>query len=100
MRAHALPALASLLCMLALGGCTGANRSTDIVGRSLTIYSSLPLEGSDAKRALDVQRAEQLALTQARNRAGKFRLRFVGLNDASRSKGRWDASKVSANARK
>jgi branched-chain amino acid transport system substrate-binding protein len=100
MRAHALPALASLLCMLALAGCTGANRSTDIVGRSLTIYSSLPLQGSDAKRALDVQRAEQLALKQARNRVGKFKLKFVGLNDASRSTGRWQPSKVSSNARK
>jgi branched-chain amino acid transport system substrate-binding protein len=100
MRAHALPVAASLLCALALAGCTGANRSTEIVGRSLTIYSSLPLQGFDANRALDVQRAEQLALKQVGSKVGKFRLNFVGLNDASRSRGRWEASKVSANARK
>jgi branched-chain amino acid transport system substrate-binding protein len=100
MRAYALPALASLLSALALAGCTGANRNTEITGRSLKIYSSLPLQGVYPARALDVQRAEQLALAQARNRVGKFRLKFVSLNDASRSKGRWEASKVSANARK
>jgi branched-chain amino acid transport system substrate-binding protein len=100
MRAYALPAVASLLCAVALAGCTGANRNSEIVGRSLTIYSSLPLEGSDANRALDVQRAEQLALKQAGNRVRKFKLKFVGLNDASRSTGRWQPSKVSSNARK
>jgi branched-chain amino acid transport system substrate-binding protein len=102
MRAHALPAVASLLLALVLAGCTGtgANRNAEVVGRSLTIYSSLPLQGSDPNRALDVQRAEQLALKQADGKVGKFRLNFVGLNDGSRSKGRWDASKVSSNARK
>jgi branched-chain amino acid transport system substrate-binding protein len=100
MRAYALVAAASLLCTVALAGCTGANRSTEIVGRSLTIYTSLPLQGADVGRALDVQRAEQLALAQARNRVGKFKLRFVSLNNASRSTGRWQPSKISSNARK
>jgi branched-chain amino acid transport system substrate-binding protein len=100
MRRYALPAAASLLCALALAGCTGANRDTAIVGHSLTIYTSLPLGGTDAARALDVQHAEELALAQVHGKVGKFRLKLVALDNASRSRGRWDASKISANARK
>lgn len=85
---------------LALAGCSAATRTNEVVGHSLRIYSSLPLQGVGATRARDVQRGEELALAQARHRAGKFKLDFVGLDDAALSTGRWQPSRVSANARK
>jgi branched-chain amino acid transport system substrate-binding protein len=68
--------------------------------QDVTIYSSLPLVGRDASDARDVLLGEQLALEQAGGRAGSFPVRFVSLNDASRSAGGWEPARVAANARR
>jgi branched-chain amino acid transport system substrate-binding protein len=101
-----LRATAAILLALAAGlvaSCGGGNQANEnrVSGRELRIYSSLPLQGVMAARALDVQRGEQLALKQAGGRAGRFRISYVPLNDASATdSGRWRPSRVSANARR
>jgi len=68
-------------------------------GRTLTIYSSLPEQGTAGSSGRDLVRAETLAVSEARGRAGRFRLRFVPLDNALADTGAWDAAKTAANAR-
>jgi ABC-type branched-subunit amino acid transport system substrate-binding protein len=76
--------------MLALAGCsTQATSAVTVSGKTLTIYYSRPPAGAGGQQASDVVEAEQLAARQAGGAAGKFTLRFVGL----------DGAELSANAR-
>ena len=69
-------------------------------GNSLTIYSSLPLQGASRPQSEDVIRGEKLALKQAGNKAGDFTIKYVSLDDATAAAGKWEAGQTSANARK
>jgi branched-chain amino acid transport system substrate-binding protein len=69
-------------------------------GKTLTIYSSLPLQGASRPQSEDVIRGEKLALKQAGNKAGDFKIKYVSLDDATAAAGKWEAGQVSANARK
>ncbi len=61
-----------------------------------TIYASLPLQGMDAPEARAVLRGMRLAFA----RAGATDLRFVPLDDSTRSAGAWTPERASANARR
>jgi branched-chain amino acid transport system substrate-binding protein len=69
-------------------------------GKTLTIYSSLPLQGASRPQSEDVIRGERLALKQAGNKAGDFKIKYVSLDDATAAAGKWEAGQTSANARK
>jgi branched-chain amino acid transport system substrate-binding protein len=69
-------------------------------GKTLTIYSSLPLQGASRPQSEDVIRGEKLALKQAGGKAGDFTIKYVSLDDATAAAGKWEAGQVSANARK
>jgi branched-chain amino acid transport system substrate-binding protein len=69
-------------------------------GKTLTIYSSLPLQGASRPQSEDVIRGEKLALKQAGNKAGDFKIKYVSLDDATAAAGKWEAGQTSANARK
>jgi branched-chain amino acid transport system substrate-binding protein len=69
-------------------------------GETLTIYSSLPLQGDSRPQAEDVVRGEQLALEKAGGKAGSFKIKYVSLDDATAATGKWEPGKVSENARK
>ena len=102
-RARALAVLGGLVAVAAaLSGCsgTGEARSSAVPGRSLTIYSSLPLQGEQARRGADVHRAAQLAMNEVGGRVGKFRIKYVVLDGSTLEARRWDPSQVSANARR
>jgi branched-chain amino acid transport system substrate-binding protein len=91
-----------LLAVLVLAAC-GASRAPDrnhVAGPVLRVYSSQPLVGPLADQAGDLVRAEQLALTEAGGRVGRWRIGYVALNNASPEIGRWDPSVVLANARR
>jgi len=75
--------------MLASGGSQPA---------SVTVYSSLPLHGSEAARSAQIVRGIRLALRRARGRAGDVRVRYASL-DASRGRDGWNERAVAANAR-
>jgi branched-chain amino acid transport system substrate-binding protein len=84
---------------LACGRDDGVEESR-IIGDTLTIYSSLPLQGPLAPVARDIVRAEKLALKEAGGRAGEYDVSYVSLDSSDPETGRWDPARVAANARR
>jgi branched-chain amino acid transport system substrate-binding protein len=68
-------------------------------GGTLTVYSSLPLQGESRPQSIDVVRGIDMALQQAGGRAGNFTIKHKSLDDATASAGKWEAGRVSSNAR-
>ncbi len=64
----------------------------------LTIYASLPLQGSLRGRSSDMDRGMRLALKQAGNRAGDFKIRYQLLDDSSAAESGWTQGAVARNA--
>jgi branched-chain amino acid transport system substrate-binding protein len=71
-----------------------------IRGDTVTIYSSLPMQGALASQAEAVVRGAKRALAQADGLAGGFRVRYVALDDSLASSGLADERKTAANARR
>jgi branched-chain amino acid transport system substrate-binding protein len=97
--ALALLAAAVLVAAPACGTDDGV-KENQIVGDSVTVYSSLPLSGPLTSVSRDVVRAEKLALKEAGGRAGVFNVSYVSLDSADPETGQWDPGRVAANARK
>lgn len=74
------------------GGGTGST--------SLTIYSSLPLQGDSRPQSESVVNGIKLALEEAGGKVGNFTIKYQSLDDATPAAGKWEAGQVSANARK
>jgi branched-chain amino acid transport system substrate-binding protein len=68
--------------------------------QTLTIYSSLPLQGDARPQSEDVVRAIRMALDDAGGRVGVFTIKHVSLDDATAEAGSWDPGQVSENARR
>jgi branched-chain amino acid transport system substrate-binding protein len=66
---------------------------------TLTIYSSLPLQGATRPLSEDVVLAIKLALREHGNTAGGHPLHYLSLDDATAAEGGWDANQTRANAR-
>ena len=64
----------------------------------LTVYSSLPLNGSSRLQALAISRGAALALEQSGGVAGGHAVRYVSLDDATSFAGFWTPEQTSANA--
>jgi branched-chain amino acid transport system substrate-binding protein len=77
------------------GGGGGGTGST-----TLTIYSSLPLQGDSRPQSEDVVRGEKLALEEAGGKVGKYTIKYVSLDSATAAAGKWEPGQVSTNARK
>jgi branched-chain amino acid transport system substrate-binding protein len=67
---------------------------------SLTIYSSLPLQGDSRPQSEDVVNGEKMALAEAGGKVGKFTIKYVSLDDSTAATGKWDPGQTSADARK
>lgn len=69
---------------LALAGCsssaTAGSSAVVVKGDTLTVYASQPPSGSGGQSAADMLDAEQLALTQAGGKAGKYTVKLVKLD--------------------
>src|SRR4051812_24623216 len=78
---------------------SGGGGGGQVEGKTLTIYSSLPLQASDRQQSTDVINGEKLALSEAGGKVGDFKINYVSLDDATASAGQWDPGKTSANAR-
>ncbi|HZO59768.1 MAG TPA: branched-chain amino acid ABC transporter substrate-binding protein [Solirubrobacterales bacterium] len=78
------------------------SRSGRVPGDTLTIFSSLPLQGPHADQAQSVVNAEKLALREAGGRVGDFKINFASADDATAGGDRvgWDPDKTAENARK
>jgi branched-chain amino acid transport system substrate-binding protein len=78
---------------------SSSDNGSCVSGDTLTIYSSLPFDPTDKPQSQDVVDGEKLALEQAGNKAGKYTIKYVSLDDATPAEGKWEAGKVSSNAR-
>jgi branched-chain amino acid transport system substrate-binding protein len=92
---------------LALGvtACGSSNDNSSSSGssssaKSVTIYSSLPLQGPSRSSTLDMVNGEKLAIEQAGNKAGDIKVKYVSLDDSTAQAGDWTAEQASSNARK
>jgi branched-chain amino acid transport system substrate-binding protein len=77
------------------GGGSGSTGSD-----TLTIYSSLPLQGDSRPQSESVVNGEKLALEEANGKVGKFTIKYVSLDDSTAAAGKWEPGQVSSNARK
>src|ERR671936_1659871 len=83
----------------ACGGGGGSSTSGSTGTKSLTIYSSLPLQGASGTNSKALVNGIKLALAQNNNKAGQFTLKYQSLDDSTAQAGKWDAGQVSTDAR-
>ncbi len=109
MRVRWLAAMGCLLGAFAIGvtACGSSDNEGDsgggsgISGNTLTIYSSLPLQGTSKGQSEAVISGERLALDQAGGKAGKYKINYVSLDDSTaQNPGTADEAQTGQNARK
>jgi branched-chain amino acid transport system substrate-binding protein len=106
MHSKIVGAAAAALVALAFAACGGGDDGDDkgagasSGGSTLTIYSSLPLQGDSRPQSEDVVAGEKLALEEAGGKVGKFSVKYVSLDDATAAAGKWDPAQTSSDARK
>jgi branched-chain amino acid transport system substrate-binding protein len=69
------------------------------VGKQLTVYSSLPLQGPSARISQQIVGGEKLALAHAGGHVGRFVVSYVSLDDSNATTGEWDPGVTAANAK-
>jgi branched-chain amino acid transport system substrate-binding protein len=84
----------------ACGSGSGGGASQGGGGKTLTIYSSMPLQGAGGPQSRSVVNGMKLALAQNHDRAGRFKIKFVSLDNSTAQVGSWTPDATSANARK
>jgi branched-chain amino acid transport system substrate-binding protein len=109
LRVRSVAATSCLVTALALGvaACGGNDNDNKSSGggggggrTSLTIYSSLPLQGDSRPQSESVVNGEKLALQEAGGKVGNFTIKYVSLDDATAAAGKWDPGQTSSDARK
>jgi branched-chain amino acid transport system substrate-binding protein len=85
--------------LVACGGDDGEQSAVKKGPDTLTIYSSLPLQGPDRARARDMVDAIKLALQEAHGKVGPFSITYVSLDAATPKAGTWTGDQVLDNAR-
>jgi branched-chain amino acid transport system substrate-binding protein len=67
---------------------------------TITLYSSLPLQGASRPQSEDVIKGIELALKEHNDgQFGELKVEYKSLDDATASAGQWDAAQTKANAR-
>jgi branched-chain amino acid transport system substrate-binding protein len=96
--------MAALVLALVAVGCgedePSEGGSPDNGGRTLTVYSSLPLQGAQRPQTTDMVKGIELALEQAGGKAGDFTVKYQSLDDSTAQAGSWTPEATTANARK
>jgi len=69
-------------------------------GNTVDFYSSLPLQGASKDQTGALVNGIKLALSQAGNKAGKYKIKYTSLDDSTAQAGNWDPGQTSQNARK
>ena len=109
MKLHRVVALCSALALsVGVAACgddddddaAGGGGATTTAGGTLTVYSSLPLQGASRPQTTAMVRGIRLALTEANNRAGNFTIRYQSLDDSTAQAGTWTPEATSQNARR
>jgi branched-chain amino acid transport system substrate-binding protein len=94
--------------VLALAACgssssssgSGGSGSGSSGGKTLDVYSSLPLQGSSSAQTAPMVNGIKLALSEAAGKAGQWTINYTSLDDSTAAAGKWDPSQAAANARK
>jgi branched-chain amino acid transport system substrate-binding protein len=68
--------------------------------KTVTIYSSLPLQGASRPQTTAMVNGIKLALEQAGNKAGDLTVKYESLDDSTAQAGSWTPEATTANARK
>jgi branched-chain amino acid transport system substrate-binding protein len=101
---HPLIASSGCVVLAAFGVAACGGSSSDSGGgagsKSLTIYSSLPLQGASRGNSEAINNAVKLALKAVGGKVGGFTVTYKPLDDATASAGKWDPGQVQSNARK
>jgi branched-chain amino acid transport system substrate-binding protein len=100
--------LLGVAAVVALAACGGSSSTTTTTtsgaasssGKTIDIYSSLPLQGASSAQTLPLVNGIRLALSQAGNKAGQWTVNYSSLDDSTAAAGKWDPSQCAANARK
>jgi branched-chain amino acid transport system substrate-binding protein len=104
-----LAATGCLVAALAMGvGACGDDEDSDTGGggdeggggKTVTVYSSLPLQGASRPQTTAMVNGIKLALEQAGNKAGDFTVQYESLDDSTAQAGSWTPEATTANARK
>ena len=83
------------------GGSTGNSNSGETTeGKTLTIYSSVPLQGASRVSTEALVNGAKLAVEQAGGKAGAHTIKYVPLDDSTAQAGNWTPEATSANALK
>jgi branched-chain amino acid transport system substrate-binding protein len=82
------------------GGSSGGGGGSSSGGKVVDVYSSLPLQGASSAQTGPLVNGIKLALSQAGNKAGQFKVNYQSLDDSTAAAGEWDPTTTAANARK
>jgi branched-chain amino acid transport system substrate-binding protein len=100
--AAVLASICLLVAAVTLAGCggKGGGNARSSSRTTLTIYSSLPLQGPAEAQSEAVVNAEKLALAEVGGRVGRFTIKYVALDDATAAANGSDPGQTSVDARK
>jgi branched-chain amino acid transport system substrate-binding protein len=102
-RLTGLTAVAAALALAgaALSGCggVGVSGAASAIGNQLTVYSSLPLQGSSGPVSEQIVNGEKLALAEASGHVGPFKISYVSEDDSGAGSGQWSPDVTATNAK-
>lgn len=91
--------LLALVAVATLAGCGSSGPpEARIQGTTLTVYFSGPLQGASSSGARAALDGARLALADAHQRVGKYRIVLRALDDATPQSRQWDPSQTTVNA--
>lgn len=82
------------------GGSSGGSNSGGGSGKTLTLSTDLPLQGSSKDTSDSTNKIIQLYLDQIGHKAGNFKIEFKAYDDSTAAKGQWDEATCAQNAQK
>jgi branched-chain amino acid transport system substrate-binding protein len=98
------PYLAAVALALALGACGGSSQTAlsgpAMPGSTLTIYSSLPLQGATSGQAEGIVNGAKLALQDAGLKVGNYTIKYASLDDSTAATGATNNAAVARNAQR
>jgi branched-chain amino acid transport system substrate-binding protein len=82
------------------GGDSGGGSQAGGAAKSVTVYSSYPLQGAGRVQSIAAVNGAKLAIEQAGGKAGDIRVTYTPLDDSTAQSANWTPEQTSANARK
>ncbi len=94
-------AVALIAATLGAAGCggVGVSGASSTIGNQLTIYSSLPLQGSSGANSQQIVDGEKLALSEVGGRIGPFKISYLSMDDSNTTTGEWNPGITATNAK-